>query len=114
MRAAVLLATLSAVAAAGCLQCQDQLDVHQCRGETGRCDTAGEVVAQWDPELSALWPDLGRLIGSTGRGEHGHADWTPEQAAAFWAFWHVPADRPDKQVFLRHEGGLYHVRVLAC
>jgi hypothetical protein len=100
----------------GCITCDPRLDVHHCRTETGRCDPAGEVVADWesDPSHMALFPGIDELVRSLGPGEHGHRAWSDERAQAFWAFYQVPEDRPDKQVFLRSEGNLFHVRVLAC
>lgn len=116
LRLLAVLALASALSAstAGCFTCAEQLDVHLCRDEAGRCDLEGEVVADWNADLASVWPDLGRLVGHVERGGHAHADWTPEQAAAFWTFWNIPADREDKQVYLRDGEDLYHVRVLAC
>ena len=98
----------------GCFTCQPQLDVHHCRNEAGRCDTLGEVVADWNPELRDLFPDVDRLVNSVAVGKHAHAEWTHDEEATFWSFYQVPADREDKQVFLRWGGELFQVRVLTC
>ena len=112
---ALLVAALAAPLS-GCLSCEPQLDVHRCGRETGRCDTTDEVVAEWasDPSHMTLFPGIDELLRSVEPGAHGHRSWSEDRAQAFWAFYNVPADRADKQVFLRHEGGLFHVRVLAC
>lgn len=112
----VVLAFALAVSAplAGCLSCANQLDVHHCRAETGRCDTQGEVVVDWNPDIAGLFPDVGRLVEEVGVGLHGHAAWSDEQMRTFWLFYDVPLDREDKQVYLRHDGKLFHVRILEC
>lgn len=112
----VALAVLTAAAALpGCLTCSDQLDVHHCRDATGRCDPATKPTFDWDADnLTALWPDVTRLLGEVEPGLHGHVEWTRNQADAFWTFFGVPLDAPDKQLLLRHDGELYHVRIQAC
>lgn len=111
-----LFALALAAPLSGCIACEPRLDVHHCRAEAGRCDTVGEVVADWhsDPSHMALFPGIDELLRSVTPGEHGHRAWSEERAQAFWAFYQVPAHREDKQVFLRHDGALFHVRVLAC
>ena len=100
----------------GCLTCEPQLDVHRCRAEHGRCDTLGEVVSDWGSDAShmTLFPGIDELMKSLEPGAHGHRAWSEDRARAFWAFYQVPEDREDKQVFLRSEGTLFHVRVLGC
>ena len=112
---AVLVLAL-AVPLSGCLTCQPQLDVHHCRTPTGRCDTTGEVVSDWNGEgsLKTLFPGIDELVRSVPPGGHGHRAWSEDRAEAFWKFYNVPLDRKDKQVYLRHEGELFHVRVLEC
>jgi hypothetical protein len=117
MRSTIALLVLALAAPlSGCMQCAPQLDVYHCTSETGRCDLAGEAVAEWasDPSHLALFEGLDELLRSVDPGAHGHRTWSEERAQAFWAFYNVPADREDKQVFLRFEGSLFHVRVLAC
>lgn len=116
MRLALVAALLlMAGGSAGCFACHDQLDVHRCREETGRCDLAGQVVVDWSAERERRFPDIGRLMDAgIEPGKHRHADWTPEQAEEFWSYHGVPLDRDDKQVFVRSAGELYHVRILAC
>lgn len=111
-----LLVLALATPLSGCFTCTPQLDVHRCRDEVGRCDTLGEVVADWDsdPSHMALFPGIDELMHSLAPGAHGHRGWSEERAQAFWAFYQVPEDRDDKQVFLRSDGTLFHVRVLAC
>ncbi len=112
----VALAVLAAATALpGCLTCSDQLDVHHCRDATGRCDPATKPTFDWDAQsVAALWPDITRLMDEVEPGLHGHADWTRDQADAFWTFYGVPLDQPAKEVLLRHAGELYHVRIQAC
>ena len=116
--AALLLGLL--VPVSGCFTCQPQLDVHHCRDATGRCDPAATPPIEWNPDLAGLFPDVARLIDEVEVGGHGHADWTEAQADAFWAFYHVDPDAPDKQVLLSvgnataGEARLVQVRVLAC
>lgn len=107
---------LAAVAAlAGCLDCQPQLDVRHCAPDSERCRPGeGDRVLDWDPELAGVFPDVARLLGEVGEGHHAHVAWTPEQEAGFWAFWGVPAEEPAKELFFRHDGGLFRVRVLGC
>lgn len=118
MRALALVAVLAlalGASTAGCLGCQDQLDVHHCLPDRPRCDVAALPTFTWDAaNLTALWPDLDRLLREVGPGLHGHADWTRNQADAFWTFYGIPVDQPDKQLLLRHDGALYHVRIQAC
>lgn len=115
----LLLAAL-VVPVSGCFTCQPQLDVHRCRDATGRCDPAVTTPIEWNPDLAPLFPDVARLLGDVGTGKHGHADWTEEQADAFWEFYHVDPDADGKQVLLSHgnatTGGpqLFQVRVLEC
>lgn len=111
-----LLALALMVPLSGCFSCGPQLDVHHCSSELGRCDTSGEVVSNWtsDPNLKTLFPGVDELVRSLEVGGHGHRSWSMERAQAFWQFYNVPQDREDKQVYLRHEGKLFHVRVLAC
>ena len=112
-----LIASLTAVAVAltGCTTCHPHLDVRLCRPDSETCAPApGDTVSDWDPELASVFPDVARLIAEVPLGKHLHADWTEEQERAFWRFWDVPLDAEDKQVFLRHDGGLYRIRVLSC
>jgi hypothetical protein len=111
-----LLALALATPLSGCFTCEPQLDVHHCRTETGRCDTTNERVSEWNGEgsLTTLFPGIDELVRSLPVGEHGHRAWSEDRAQAFWQFYQVPEDRPDKQVYLRHEGKLFHVRVLDC
>ena len=105
----------AAVPLSGCATCQPHLDVRHCAPESERCRPAeGDRVLEWNPELAATFPDVARLLDGLEEGHHGHAEWTPEQEAGFWAFWGVPADDPEKQLFFQHGGGLYRVRVLSC
>ena len=116
MRAVVVLFALALSAPlAGCFQCEPQLDVRDCTRRIAGCDPgAGRVVA-WNPELDGLWPDVARLIETVEPDMHGHVDWTPEQAEAFWAFYQVPpGDGVHRQLFLSHEDELFRVRVLPC
>lgn len=112
--AALALLAAALVPVSGCFTCVNQLDVHHCRDETGRCILDGQVVADWDPGLKDLFPDVDRLIHTVHAGEHAHADWSQEQTDAFWTFYQVPADRADKQVFLRDGDETFQVRVLQC
>ena len=115
MRAALALLLAALVApASGCLACQPQLDVHRCRDDTGRCDTSATKPVAWEPGAASLFPDVARLMEGLEPGLHAHAGWTQEQEEAFWAFYHVPADEPEKQVLLDADGALFQVRVLAC
>ena len=112
-----LLASLlvASVGLAGCAECRPHLDVRLCRPGSATCaPTADDRVADWNPELADVFPDVARLIAYVPLGKHLHAEWTAEQERAFWQFLDIPADAEDKQVCLRHEGGLYWVRVLAC
>jgi hypothetical protein len=111
----VLLLGLAALVLPGCLSCQPLVDVRHCTDQTGDCEPRqGDPVVDWNPDLGDLWPDIARLMASTAEGRHEHATWSNSEAAAFWAFWNVPADRAEKQVFLRHDGELFRVRILAC
>lgn len=113
----VLLAFVLAVSAplAGCLQCEMQLDVRDCTARVAGCDPGAGRVVEWNPELAGLWPDVARLIETVGPGMHAHADWTPEQAEAFWTFYQVPeGDGVHRELFLSHGDGLFRVRVLPC
>lgn len=120
MRTAPLLLIVASLLAtapplAGCITCQPRLDVRWCLPGSGLCAPAeGDRVADWNPELAAVFPDVARLLEEVPEGKHRHAEWTAEQERAFWQFWDVPLDDAEKQVFLRHEGGLYRVRVLSC
>ncbi len=106
------------VPVSGCLSCQPQLDVHHCRGPTGRCLLGDAKPIAWNPDLDGLFPDIDRLLGSVAVGEHGHATWSEEQADAFWKLYQVDPDSADKQVFLttQDDAGeqLFQVRVLEC
>jgi hypothetical protein len=109
------LALAQAPALAGCMSCQPHLDVRHCAPESERCRPAeGDRVLAWDPGRASSFPDVARLLDGLGEGHHGHAEWTEEQEAGFWDSWGVPPEEPEKQLFLRHEGGLYRVRVLSC
>lgn len=110
---ALLLAGLL-VPVSGCFTCTPQLDVRHCRDTTGGCALEGQVVVDWNPELRDLFPDIDHFLATLAVGDHGHADWTQAQADTLWSFYHVDADAPDKQVFLRHDGGVFRIRVLAC
>lgn len=112
MRALLLLVGLL-VPVSGCFTCDPQLDVRHCPAPTGTCDPGGHVVA-WNPDLQDLFPDVHHAVTTLADGDHAHTSWTPEQAAAFWSFYHVEANAPDKQVFLDHDDRLFRVRVLAC
>ncbi len=91
------------------------LDVRHCRPDATTClPTADDFVTDWNPDLASLWPDLARLLNQTPVGEHNHADWNQDQERTFWEFWHVPAEEPEKQIFLRHDGAVFRVRVLTC
>jgi hypothetical protein len=117
MRILVALALALAVAApmAGCLQCQPRLDLRWCRPDTPTCAPGpGDRVADWEPDLASLFPDVARLMDEVAEGKHLHADWTEGQEEAFWQFWDVPVDADGKQVFLRDDGDLFRVRVLSC
>lgn len=118
MRALVLLLLAGLlVPVAGCFQCQPQLDVRHCADRTDTCDPAatGSVQADWDPALSARFPDLAHLIATLRPGLHGHADWTTAEADELWAQYGVPAgDGVHRQVFLSDGGELFRVRVLPC
>jgi hypothetical protein len=111
----LLAALMPALALPGCLGCHPHLDVRLCRPGSATCAPGeGDRVADWNPDLAPVFPDVARLIEEVPLGKHLHAEWTAEQEQAFWRFWDVPLDDPEKQVFLRHEGGLYRVRVLSC
>ena len=108
-------ATAGTATLSGCFTCQPHLDVRQCRPGSDTCAPGeGDRVADWNPDLASVFPDVARLLDETPLGKHSHAEWTAQQEAAFWQFWDVPLDDPEKQVFLRHDGGLYRVRVLSC
>lgn len=117
MRALVLVALAAAMSAplSGCLSCEPSLDVRRCRPGSETCaPSPADRVADWNPELASLFPDVARLMGEVAEGKHAHTDWTPGQQEAFWAFWGVPDDAAHKQVFLRDGGELFRVRVLDC
>lgn len=112
---ALVVAVAAAASTAGCMTCQEQLDLHHCLPDSPRCDTQAKPTFDWDAtNLTALWPELTRLMGEVQPGLHGHADWTPSQAEAFWSLYGIPASQADKDLLLRHAGELYHVRVQAC
>ena len=114
--ALVLGATLAAsTVLAGCLSCHPHLDVRLCRPESEVCGPGeGDRLHDWNPDLASVFPDVAILLEEVPLGKHRHAEWTAEQERAFWQFWDVPLDQEDKEVFLRHEGQLFRVRVLSC
>ena len=112
MRGLLLLVGLL-VPVSGCFTCAPQLDIRHCPQPTGTCDPSGQEIA-WNPDLQDLFPDLHCFVMSLADGDHGHAQWTTAQAEAFWRFYHVDTEAPNKQVFLQAEGELFRVRVLAC
>ena len=111
--AASLLATSAPLA--GCITCQPHLDVRWCLPGSELCAPGtDDRVVDWNPELAAVFPDVAELLDAVPEGKHRHAEWTAEQESAFWRFWDIDPAQDDKEVFLRHEGGLYRVRVLSC
>lgn len=109
------LAVALAASASGCLGCNPTLDVRHCRPASETCaPSPGDRVADWNPDLANVFPDVARLLEEAPLGKHLHADWTEGQERAFWEFWDVPPEAEDKQVFLRHDGSTYRVRVLSC
>ena len=119
MRATAFLVLAAALAAAapmaGCVECQPHLDVRLCRPDSDTCvPGADDRVADWNPELADVFPDVALLLAEAPLGKHRHVEWTAAQEEAFWRFWDVPLDHEEKEIFLRHEGGLYRVRVLSC
>lgn len=111
--AASLLAAVAPLA--GCISCQPHLDVRWCRPGSDLCaPSEDDRVVDWNPELAAVFPDVARLIDEVPLGKHRHAEWTVEQERAFWQFWDIDPAAAEKEVFLRHEGGVYRVRVLSC
>ena len=110
-----LLVLALAAPLAGCLECEPKLDVRHCATESAGCaPRPQDKVADWNPDLSATFPDVARANGETPPGEHAHPDWTETQERAWWEFWGVPLDQPEKQIFLRHDGEMFRVRVLEC
>lgn len=116
MRAAPALLLLAlALPLAGCMECKPQLDVRLCGPGSDLCAPGeGDRVADWNPELASVFPDVARLMDEVPVGKHRHAEWTTEQEQAFWRFWDIDPAEAEKEVFLRHEGGLFRVRVLGC
>jgi hypothetical protein len=105
---------------AGCAssRCMPAVEVRNCgAGAAAGAPCApepGERVVRWDPEAGALWPPVARLIEGTAAGETAEASWSAEQERAFWAFWDVPAERPDKHLFFVHEGETFRVADHPC
>lgn len=115
MRLLLVLCALLVVPVSGCFQCVPQLDVRNCAERIAGCDPTGSAQVEWNPDLADLWPDVARLVGSVPPGMHAHADWTTQQAEAFWTFYQVPpGDGVHRQVFLTHGDGLFRVRVIPC
>jgi hypothetical protein len=113
--AIALLAVALAAPLSGCLSCVPHLDVRNCAPDSELCRPGeGDRVLDWDPQVGTVFPDVAVLLASTELGRHGHADWTREQADAFWAFWDMPPTGVDRQVFFREGGELFRVRVLEC
>lgn len=112
----VLVGTLAVAAPlAGCLSCHPHLDLRWCRPGSELCGPGeGDRVHDWNPELAGVFPDIAQLLDEVPLGKHRHVEWTAEQERAFWQFWDVAPEAEDKEVFLRHEGNLYRVRVLSC
>ena len=105
-----LLAPLS-----GCLQCAPTLDVRHCAEPVAGCaPREGDRTVAWTGDATALWPDVPRLMAKAHNGRHQHAEWTQNEADAFWSFWQVPADQEEKQLFFTEDGATYRIRILAC
>jgi hypothetical protein len=114
--AALLLALLAgSVATAGCTDCRPQLDVRHCLpGSEGCAPRSDGLVVDWNETHAARWPEVDALIRGTRVGDHSHAVVTRAEERAFWEYWGIDPEASQKEVFARHDGGLYRLRVLSC
>ena len=97
------------------MSCQPLLDVRQCLPASTACaPQAGGLHTDWNETHAERWPDVDALIEGTAAGDHAHEEWTARREAEWWAYWGIPANAKQREVFFDFEGGLFRVRVLAC
>ncbi len=107
----VVALALLATAGAGCLECQQQLDIKHCLDGDTTCPPGGQQVATWTTAHTNRWPTVEELMRATPEGEHGHKAWAGERDALLEDLgWRSG----DPEVFVRFGGDVYRIRVLVC
>lgn len=109
----ILLVALASGALAGCLACEPVLEVQRCHSGVRDCDPDPADVRDWTAEHAEAWPELDALLTAMDD-EHGHAGWTAEKEDAFWTYWSMDPDAPEKDLYVEHADTVYRVRVITC
>lgn len=117
MKAAVALLLLVAMVApaglSGCL-CEPLLEVRHCRDEQRGCIPGPAALREWTADDAARFPDIQALLETVPAGTHGHVDYTEDEEAAFWDHWGLDNSDHDQQLFVRHDGNVFRLRVYTC
>ncbi len=109
----VLALMLAATVGAGCLDCQQQLDIRHCIDGQAACPPAGTPVNSWTSAHTNRWPQVEELMRATPEGEHGHKPWSGDRDALLHDIGWAGGDA-DPEVFVRFGGDVYRIRVLVC
>ncbi|MGB0653549.1 MAG: hypothetical protein ACPGQL_10155 [Thermoplasmatota archaeon] len=116
MKAAALTVLVAAIAGGfgGCVACDSLMEVRSCVDSMRSCDPDAADIRSWRPADEAAWPELGAQLDAQEAGRHEHLDFDPAQKEAFWSHWGIDPAEPKKDLYLDHDGQLFHVRLLEC